>query len=106
LGLVKKITPKRVGLRRNIPRFHISYGNKTFILHSESGLQSAPPQAKNQMPAKTPKPRYMHRPVRGMPERMESYCMRCQQFVAASDKPKTLRIAEKAHICPERNPQK
>lgn len=73
-----------------------------FGLHSKSGLKSAPPKAKNQMPAKTPKPRFKHQPVRGMPERVESYCMLCGQFIAASDKPGTLRIADTAHICPKR----
>lgn len=72
-----------------------------FYLHREFGLQSAPPSAKNQMPSRTPKPRFRRQHVRGMPERVESYCMRCGQFVAASDKPGYLKIAEKAHICPK-----
>lgn len=52
------------------------------------------------MPAKSPKPRFEHRPVKGMPQRIESYCVHCQQFVAASGSLKILRIAEKAHVCP------
>jgi hypothetical protein len=54
---------------------------------------------------KLPKPpRFERRPVRGMPSRKESYCLLCLEFVAASDKPKVLKIAEKAHICPQRQP--
>jgi hypothetical protein len=54
------------------------------------------------MPPKPPKPRFEHRPVSGMPPRVESYCLRCLEFVAASDKLQVLKIAEKAHICPAR----
>jgi hypothetical protein len=54
------------------------------------------------MPAKSPKPRFEHIPVRGMPPRMSSYCLLCREFVAGSDKLKVLKIAEKAHICPAR----
>jgi hypothetical protein len=54
------------------------------------------------MPLKTPKPRFERRPVGGMHLRMQSYCMACREFIAASDKLKNLRIAEKAHICPQR----
>ena len=57
--------------------------------------QSSP----SSMSAKSPKPRFEHRPMRGMPSRIESYCLRCLEFVAASDKPKLLRIAENAHVC-------
>jgi hypothetical protein len=73
--------------------------NENFCLSVESGLQSAAPTAKNQMSSRTPKPRFKHRHVRGMPQRVESYCGRCEQFVAASDKPHPLKIAEKAHVC-------
>ncbi|HEY4677704.1 MAG TPA: hypothetical protein VIJ01_11105 [Candidatus Angelobacter sp.] len=53
------------------------------------------------MSLKTPKPRFQHHPLRGMPERVESFCLRCRQFVAASDNPVSLKIAEKAHVCPK-----
>ena len=53
------------------------------------------------MPAKTPKTRFKHHPIRGMPERVESFCLRCGQFVAASDNHGSLKIAEKAHVCPK-----
>lgn len=55
------------------------------------------------MPAKSHKPRFQHRPVRGMKERVESYCTLCKKFVAASDKAEALRIAEKAHVCPRKH---
>src|ERR1041385_75408 len=70
-------------------------------LHSESGLQSAHLSPKIKMPVQTPKPRFKHQPVHGMPERVESFCVRCGQFVGASDNPRSLKIAEKAHLCPE-----
>jgi hypothetical protein len=54
------------------------------------------------MPLKTPKPRFERHPVGGMRLRMQSYCTACREFIAASDKPKNLRIAEKAHLCPQR----
>jgi hypothetical protein len=54
------------------------------------------------MPLKLPKPRFERRPFRGMSTRMQSHCMACREFIAASNKPKNLRIAEKAHICPQR----
>lgn len=72
---------------------------ENFNLSRESGLQSATPKAEKQMSSKTPKPRFKHQHVRGMPQRVESYCMRCEQFVAASDKPQPLKIAEQAHVC-------
>jgi hypothetical protein len=53
------------------------------------------------MPLKSPKPRFERRPVHGRAPRMLSYCRACGEFIAASDKPKNLRIAEKAHICPQ-----
>ena len=53
------------------------------------------------MSTQTSKPRFKHNPVRGMPERVESFCLRCGQFVGASDNPRSLKIAEKAHLCPE-----
>jgi hypothetical protein len=53
------------------------------------------------MPLKSPKPRFERRPVHGIAPRMLSYCTACGEFIAASDKPKNLRIAEKAHICPQ-----
>ena len=72
---------------------------ENFCLSRESGLQSAAPTAEKQMSSRTPKPRFKHRTVRGMPERVESYCVRCEQFVGASDKPHLLKIAENAHAC-------
>ena len=52
------------------------------------------------MLGESPKPRFEHRPVRGMLPRMESYCLNCGKFVAGSESMKVLMIAEKAHICP------
>jgi hypothetical protein len=54
----------------------------------------------NSMSPQSPKPRFERRPVRGMPPRVASYCLLCGEFVAASDKRKMLKIAEKAHVCP------
>jgi hypothetical protein len=54
------------------------------------------------MPLQSPNPRFERRNVHGMPARMQSYCAACREFIAASDKLKNLRIAEKAHICPRR----
>ena len=51
-------------------------------------------------PSKSPKPRFEHRCIKGMTDRIESYCQACRQFVAAASNPTALRIAEKAHICP------
>jgi hypothetical protein len=56
------------------------------------------------MPAKSPKPRFERQPVKDNAGRVESYCSACGKFVAASDKPAVLRIAEKAHICPMLRP--
>jgi hypothetical protein len=53
------------------------------------------------MTLKSHKPRFERRPVHGIAPRMLSYCTACGEFIAASDKPKNLRIAEKAHICPQ-----
>jgi hypothetical protein len=53
------------------------------------------------MPEKSPSPRFERRPLKGMPGRVASYCKACQDFIAASDKPKALKIAEKAHQCPQ-----
>jgi len=95
------IAQSDVGTEMRQPR-SISESGATveiFCLFRESGLQSAAPKAKNQMSSKTPKPRFKHRTVRGMPQRVESYCTRCEQFVGASDKPQALKIAEKAHAC-------
>jgi hypothetical protein len=72
---------------------------ENFCLFREFGLQSATLTAEKQMSSKMPKPRFKHRTVQGMPQRVESYCMRCEQFVGASDKPQPLKIAEKAHAC-------
>jgi hypothetical protein len=47
-------------------------------------------------------PRFEHRPVRGMPPRMESYCLAFGKFIATSADAEVLRVAEKAHICPQR----
>jgi hypothetical protein len=63
-----------------------------------SGVQSAN-TFPTIMPSKPPKPRFEHRPVKGMRERIESYCAVCKKFVCASDKTRVLRIAEKAHVC-------
>jgi hypothetical protein len=51
------------------------------------------------MASQTSKPRFKQQPVRGMPQRVESYCLNCGRFIAASDKPGSLKIAEKAHAC-------
>ena len=51
------------------------------------------------MPKTSPKLRFEHRPVPGMTPRVASYCLQCNKFVAASDNPKLLKIAEKAHVC-------
>lgn len=56
----------------------------------------------NLMSSKSPKSRFEHRPVRGMSARVESFCPACRMFIGASDKPGILKIAERAHICPER----
>jgi len=53
------------------------------------------------MSEKSPIKRFEHRPLKGMPGRVASYCKACQDFIAASDKPKALKIAEKAHLCPK-----
>jgi hypothetical protein len=52
------------------------------------------------MPSQSPKPRFEHCPVQGMKDRITSYCSTCKEFVAASNKPQVLEIAEKAHNCP------
>jgi len=51
------------------------------------------------MASASPKPRFDRRPVKGMIERVASYCMKCKLFVAASDKSEALKVAENAHIC-------
>jgi hypothetical protein len=58
------------------------------------------------VPVKSPKPRFEHRPALGMPERLASYCIACRDFIAASNRPEYLRIAEKAHVCPQKRRRK
>jgi len=53
------------------------------------------------MSPKSPVSRFEHKPIRGMSSRMQLYCKLCKEFVAASDKPQILKIAENAHICPK-----
>jgi hypothetical protein len=68
-------------------------------MQPELELRFASP-SRNSVSANPPKPRFEHRPIRGMSPRMTSYCLVCKNFVAASGQPKVLIIAEKAHICP------
>jgi hypothetical protein len=51
------------------------------------------------MPLKLPKPQFEHRPVKGLKDRIVSYCNACKDFIAASNNRKALKIAEKAHRC-------
>jgi hypothetical protein len=52
------------------------------------------------------KPRFERRRVKGMRDRMESYCKICGNFIAASNNRAKLMIAEKAHICAKAKPAK
>lgn len=89
--------------RRKLPAVRYQTHCEKFLCTENSGLQSAHFKPKDQMSTQTSKPRFKHNPVRGMPERVESFCLRCGQFVGASDNPRSLKIAEKAHLCPESN---
>jgi hypothetical protein len=51
------------------------------------------------MPLKLPKPQFEHRPVKGLKDRIVSFCNACKDFIAASNNRKALKIAEKAHRC-------
>lgn len=55
------------------------------------------------MRRKSPKPRFEHIPVKKTPGMVTSSCVVCKEFIAASDRPKALRIAEKAHKCQRMN---